>query len=160
MLQHLARDAGIPLRLCMPTVPATSAWLGYQDYTDSPHRSFHEFARGPVLPWARIQYFRDCCLPAGGIEELRTKWPAWWIAPLQAPNWKGLCETFIRTGEVDPLRDEGEEYGAKLIAGGNKVTIKRYLGSPHMFAFYPWYKKKQEFDKESIAALRQAHATR
>lgn len=160
VLQHMARDAGIPLKLSMPAVPATGDWLNYEYYTDSPHPSFHEFYRGPVLPWARIKFFKDLCVPKGREDEIAALWPEWWIAPLKAKNWKGLCDSFIRTAEVDCLRDEGEEYGAKLVAGGNKVTIKRYIGSPHMFVFYSWLAQKQEFDRDSIDALRQVHGTR
>ena len=151
VLQHIARDADVPLRLCMPTVPVTSKWLSYKYYTDSPHASFHEFYRGPVL----IHY----CLPKGGVEELRAAYPEWWISPLKSKNWKGLCDTFVRTGEVDPLRDEGEEYGMRLVAGGNKVTMKRYPASPHLFSFYDWLPQKQDFDRDSIEALRRAHGT-
>lgn len=150
----------MPLVLCMPTVPVTGEWLDYKQYTDSPHRSFHEFHRGPVLPWTRIEYFIKHCVSKCEAEKLRETWPDWWIAPLKAKNWKGLCDTFIRTAEVDPLRDEGEEYGMKLVAGGNKVTMKRYPASPHLFAFYDWLAQKRDFDRDSIKALRHAHGTR
>ncbi|KAK7753238.1 hypothetical protein SLS62_004757 [Diatrype stigma] len=160
VLQHIARDSGVPLKLCMPTVPPVGGWLTYNYYTDSPHRSFNEFYRGPILPWARIKYFADLCNPRdsvdGGISAL---WPDWWITPLKAKNWKGLCDTFVRTGAVDPLRDEGEEYGSKLVAGGNQVIVKRYPGSPHLFAYFPWFAQKQQFDRDSIKALREVHNT-
>ena len=55
--------------------------------------------------------------------------PAWWLSPILAPNFAGLCDTFIRTAECDMLRDEGEAYGMKSIAAGNRGTMKRYLGS-------------------------------
>src|SRR6266699_3034707 len=48
VLQHMARDAGVPLRLCMASVPATVDVLGYTSYTESPYPSFHEFAHSPV----------------------------------------------------------------------------------------------------------------
>ena len=77
--------------------------------------------------------------------------------PPHAPNWKGLCDSFIRTAEIDPLRDEGEAYGMKLLAGGNKVTMKRYLGSPHTFMYFKFMGQKGEFDLDSIEALKAAH---
>lgn len=156
----MARDAGIPLKLALPTVPATGEWAKYNYYTDSPHPSFHEFYRGPVLGWALIKFFGDQCLPKDKEDEICAMWPEWWIAPLKAKNWKGLCDSFVRTAEVDPLRDEGEEYASKLIVGGNKVTVKRYIGSPHLFAFYSWFAQKQEFDRDSIDALKEVHGTR
>ncbi|RYP55603.1 hypothetical protein DL769_010111 [Monosporascus sp. CRB-8-3] len=134
-------------------------WLPYKYYTDPPHHSFHEFCRGPVLPWARIKYFGDLCFRKDTVEEIHALSPDWWIAPLKARDRKGLRDAFIKTSEVDPVRDECEAYGSKLVTGGNKVTIKRYLGSPHLFAFYPWLAQK-EFDRDSIEALREAHCTR
>jgi acetyl esterase/lipase len=132
--------------------------MQYETYEESPFKSFHEFAHGPVLPWARIKFFGSHCFP-GGDAGRRDDMPRWQIAPLEAEDWKDLCPTLLRTGEVDPLRDEGEAYGMRLVEGGNKVTMKRYLGCPHMFMFYQWLPEKQQYDRESIAALREAHAT-
>jgi acetyl esterase/lipase len=157
ILQHLARDAGIPLKLCLASVtPATDA-LTYTYYTDSPFPSFHEFHRGPVLPWARIKFFGQACMPRDTLPSLRQQWPDWWFAPLRAANWTGLCDTFIRTAEADPLRDEGEAYALKLVAGGNRVTIKRYLGCPHTFMYLDCMSKKHEYDRDAVDALRAAH---
>ncbi|KAK4151656.1 Alpha/Beta hydrolase protein [Chaetomidium leptoderma] len=157
VLQHMARDAGIPLKLCMASVTPATAGLSYKYYTDSPFPSFHEFHRGPVLPWERIKYFGRLCMPPETLPALRKMWPDWWFAPLHAPDWSNLCDTFIRTAEVDPLRDEGEAYALKLVAGGNKVTVKRYLGCPHTFMYIDAMKRKHEYDRDAIAALRAAH---
>ncbi|KAK3305006.1 Alpha/Beta hydrolase protein [Chaetomium strumarium] len=157
VLQHLARDAGIPLKLCMASVCPSTDGLSYKYYTDSPFPSFHEFHRGPVLPWERIKFFGRMCMPQDKTAELRKLWPDWWFAPLRAPDFAGLCDTFIRTAEADPLRDEGEAYAMKLVAGGNKVTLKRYLGCPHTFMYIDAMRKKHEYDRDAIAALRVAH---
>ncbi|KAI1496211.1 Alpha/Beta hydrolase protein [Biscogniauxia marginata] len=158
VLQHMARDAGVRLKLCMATVPPSTAGLQYDDYTDSPFPSFREFANGPILPWARIKFFGNYCFPRDKREEIRAMWPHWWFAPLNANNWSGLCPTFIRTGECDPLRDEGEAYGLQLVTGGTEVKLKRYLGCPHTFMFFTWFAKKKEYDMDSVIALREAHA--
>ncbi|KAI0175525.1 alpha/beta-hydrolase [Hypoxylon sp. FL1284] len=156
IMQHMARDAGVPLKLCLATVPAASEGFIYNDYTESPFKSFHDFAFGPVLPWARMKFFGDLCFPRDKAEEIQAMWPDWWVAPLKAKNWTGLCDTFIRTGECDPLRDEGEAYGSKLIEGGNKVTMKRYIGAPHIFMYLDWF-RKHEFDADTVTALQNAH---
>ena len=96
-------------------------------------------------------------MPPEQLPSLREMWPDWWFAPLQARNWSNLCDTFIRTGELDPLRDEGEAYAMKLVAGGNKVAVKRYLGCPHTFMYVSSMKRKQEYDQDAIAALKAAH---
>jgi acetyl esterase/lipase len=154
----MARDSGIPLKLCMASVtPATDA-LSYAYSTESPFGSFHEFYRGPVLPWERIKYFGRLCMPPEKLPELQRMWPDWWFAPLRAPNWNGLCDTFIRTAELDPLRDEGEAYAMKLVAGGNKVSLKRYLGCPHTFMYINTMRRKQEYDRDANDALWDAHS--
>ncbi|KAG8157568.1 hypothetical protein KVR01_012610 [Diaporthe batatas] len=157
VLQHMARDAGVPLRLVMPTVPPSVDGLFYRFYTDSPFPSFHEFSRGPVLAFPRIKWFGELCAPLDRRDELRGVWPEWWFAPLKAPNFKDLCPALVRTAECDPLRDEGEAYAMKLVAGGNKVTIKRYMGAPHTFMYMDFMKQKQQYDLDSIDALREAH---
>ena len=47
----------------------------------------------------------------------------------------------IQTAEFDPLRDEGEAYGAALESAGSPVTVHRYDGVVHdpfmMFAVIP-----------------------
>ena len=96
-------------------------------------------------------------MPQDKLTELRATWPDWWFAPVRAPDWKGLCDTFIRTAEIDPLRDEGEAYGMKLVANGNKVTMKRYLGAPHTFMYLDFMKQKQAYDADAIDALKKAH---
>lgn len=141
----------------MPSVPPGSTCLGYRFYTDSPFPSFHEFYRGPVLPWAGIKWFGSINLPEDKLPELKAMWPAWWFSPLQATNWEGLCPAFVRTAECDPLRDEGEAYGMKLVAAGIKVTFKRYPGSVHTFMSWKGLKRKQEYDEDAIVALKEAH---
>lgn len=157
VLQHMARDAGIPLKIMMASVPPTTDGLAYKYYTESPYASFHEFYNGPVLSWARIKWFGNLTFPEDKLAELKSMWPDWWFAPIRAPDFRGLCPSFIRTGECDPLRDEGEAYGMKLVAGGNDVKIKRYLGSPHNFMGLKEMKQKEQYDLDSIAALKEAH---
>jgi len=157
VLQHMARDNDIPLKLCMASVTPATDGLSYTYYTESPFPSFHEFHRGPVLPWERIKYFGRLCMPPERLAELRKMWPDWWFSPLRAPSWSNLCDTFVRTAEVDPLRDEGEAYAMRLVAGGNRVTLKRYLGCPHTFMYIDAMKRKHEYDRDAIAALKAAH---
>jgi acetyl esterase/lipase len=57
-----------------------------------------------------------------------------WFADLMtAPSFKNLGKTVIYTAECDPLRDEGEAYGRRLVEAGNEVTIKWFEGVPHRF---------------------------
>ena len=56
---------------------------------------------------------------------MRASIPRYWMQPLDAPNFSGLCETFLITAECDPVRDEGEAYGRKVHEAGAKVAFKR-----------------------------------
>ncbi|KAH8676098.1 Alpha/Beta hydrolase protein [Xylariales sp. PMI_506] len=158
-VQQMARDAGIPMRLCMASVPPATGALGYTSPSDSPFPSFVEFADGPILPWESIKFFGETAWPPGdpAAEARRAALPDWWVVPLAATNWSGLCPTLLRTASCDPLRDEGEAYGRKLVEAGNEVTFKRYLGSPHVFMFWTDFEVKKEYDQDSIRALKQAH---
>ncbi|KAK8049655.1 hypothetical protein PG994_011385 [Apiospora phragmitis] len=161
VLQHLARDAGVPLKLCMATVPATDKGLLYDDPAESPYPSFREFAHGPVLPFKRIRLFGGFCFPRDQLPKRLALIPEWWTCPIKADNFRGLCDTFLRTGAVDPLRDEGEAYGFKLVQAGNvKVTMKRYIGCPHMWMYWSPMPQKHEYDQDSIRALKDAHGVK
>jgi Esterase/lipase len=50
-----------------------------------------------------------------------------------APNFQDMAPALVSTAELDPLRDEGEVYAAKLKTAGNRVELYRYEGTPHTF---------------------------
>ena len=52
-------------------------------------------------------------------------------SPALHANLAGLPPCFITTCEFDPLRDEGEAYGAVLRANGVPAEVKRYDGLIH-----------------------------
>ena len=51
-----------------------------------------------------------------------------YASPLKSSRLKGLAPALILSAEEDPLRDEAEQYGEKLMAAGNQAIVRR-LGS-------------------------------
>jgi len=92
--------------------------------------SYNEFANGPWLTKAAMQWFWDAYAPKA---EDRKKITA---SPLRATTeeLQGLPPALIIVDENDVLRDEGEAYARKLIQAGVEVTPLRALATVHDFA--------------------------
>ncbi|MDT0466210.1 alpha/beta hydrolase [Streptomyces gibsoniae] len=92
--------------------------------------SYRQFADGPWLTRKAMQWFWNAYAPdAATRKQVRA-------SPLRAGlnQLKGLPKALVVTDEADVLRDEGEEYAAKLRAAGNDVAAVRYEGTIHDFA--------------------------
>jgi len=55
------------------------------------------------------------------------------VSPIKRDELAGLPPALIVTAEYDPLRDEGERYGARLAAAGVDASVHRYEGAGHGF---------------------------
>lgn len=72
-----------------------------------------------------------------------------------ATNLQGLAPALVSTAELDPLRDEGEVYAAKLEAAGNRVEVNRHLGAPHLFPTLAGILESgRQFQDKVVAVLR------
>jgi acetyl esterase len=138
-----ARDAGIALRFQLLIYPVV-------DFSEGDYPSRTENAAGFMLDEQSMQWFVDHYAP--DIERAD-----WRLAPILAERHDGLAPALVITAEFDPLRDEGEAYGAKLLAAGVPATVTRYDGLIHGFfgmgAFIPAARPAVD---EAGAALRAA----
>jgi acetyl esterase len=90
--------------------------------------SYNEFSEGFYLTEADMDWFRGHYL---ADPEAASGWRA---SPLLAPDLSGLPPAYVLTAGFDPLRDEGEEYAARLRAAGVPVALRRHDGLLHSFA--------------------------
>ena len=81
----------------------------------------------PIISTAVFDFFRSIYLP----EDADPMDPR--ISPLFVSDFSGLPAAHIITAGLDPLRDEGRAYAAKLAAAGVHVTERDYPVQPHGF---------------------------
>jgi acetyl esterase len=75
------------------------------------------------------------------------------VSPLKRADLAGLPAALVITAEHDPLRDEGELYGRRLLEAGVDATVSRYEGANHGFVqnfawipeFYRAFEETGEF---------------
>ncbi len=78
------------------------------------------------------------------------------VSPIKRENLAGLPPTLILTAEFDPLRDEGELYGARLREAGVDVTVSRYAGANHGFIQnFSWIPEYYRAFEETAEFLRE-----
>ncbi|MCY3557954.1 MAG: alpha/beta hydrolase [Chloroflexi bacterium] len=128
VVSQMARDRGGPaIAAQVLHVPVTDHNYSYPSYTEN--------AEGMLLTRASMVWFWDHYLnsDADGQEA--------YASPIKAADLSGLPPALVQTAEYDPLRDEGEAYGAALEAAGTEVSVHRYNGVVHdpfmMFAVIP-----------------------
>lgn len=89
--------------------------------------SMTENQAGYLLTTTSMEWFYDQYVPD---RALRTHPHA---SPIHAADVSGLPPALVITAEFDPLRDEGEAYGAKLNEAGVATEVRRYDGMIHGF---------------------------
>ncbi len=128
VVSQMARDKG------GPAIAAQVLHVPVTDHSyDTP--SYTENAEGKLLTRASMVWFWDHYLPSAQAGQEA------YASPIKAADLSGLAPALIQTAEFDPLRDEGEAYGAAIEAAGGDVTVHRYDGVVHdpfmMFAVIP-----------------------
>ena len=122
----LARDAGgvgpdkVALRyqaLIYPVTDLASRTASKEEFAEG-----HSLTR-PLMGWYEGHYIRS--------DADRLDWRG---SPLRAESLRGLPPALVMTASHDPLRDEGEDYAARLAReSGQPVTLWRVPGQIHGF---------------------------
>lgn len=98
----------------------------YNDYSEnSPFRSVKENGSEYLLTAGKMQDY--IALYAESEADLQNPY----FAPYLAENLSNQPDTLILTAEFDPLRDEGEAYGQRLLEAGNFVEMHRIKDALH-----------------------------
>ncbi len=91
------------------------------------HPSHSEPETSLLLSHSLIRWFRDQYLT--GTADIDD----WCASPLRAKTLAGLPPAYVLTAGADPLRDEGNEYAARLKQAGVIVTHQTFPGQFHGF---------------------------
>lgn len=120
----LARDRGeFSIRRQILLYPATN-----NDYSDaSPFASVRENGTDYLLTAQRLREYLD--LYQSCPEDRQSPY----FAPILAQDLSHQPETLIITAQFDPLRDEGEAYGRRLLEAGNFVEMHCIRDALHGF---------------------------
>lgn len=103
-------------------------WLIYPSTTlDTKTRSYELFGEGFLLTHSLMEWFRSNFLGDADPSDVRA-------SPLNADDLSGLPPAYVATGGFDPLRDEGEAYGARLLESGVPCAVQRFPALVHGFA--------------------------
>ncbi len=107
-------------------VPVIAQWLIYPAVDmRAEGGSMASLAQGYFLTSATIQWFGECYLgdPANRDNPL--------ASPHAAASVEGLPPTLLCTCGLDPLRDQGRAYAARLIAAGVRTVFREAEGQIH-----------------------------
>ncbi len=119
------------------------------DFDTERYTSLRENAVGYGLETAGLKPFNAFYL-ASGADPADPR-----VSPIKRADLTGLPPALIVTGELDPLRDEGELYGRRLKDAGVAATVSRYAGAGHgfvqHFSWLPEYHRAFEEARDFLA---------
>ena len=141
-----ARDARMPLRHQLLVYPVTDCDLDTESYLAN--------ATGYGLTRDGMAWFWDHYVP----DPAARRHPD--ASPLRAGSLAGVAPATVVVCELDPLRDEGVAYAAKLAADGVPVRLIEYQGMIHGFIrMYAVIDRSHQLGAEIAHAWREAFTT-
>jgi acetyl esterase len=90
------------------------------------HPSHREPETSILLTHSVIGWFKNHYMGDADISD-------WRASPARAKTFAGLPPAYVLTAGADPLRDEGDEYAARLKEAGVPVAYKHFPGQFHGF---------------------------
>lgn len=122
VLTQMLRDKGLPLPIHQLLVyPVTDLAAGADSASALENESAKPLNR-PMLEWFYSQYVLD------SSERVHP-----YASPLYANSLTGLPPATVILAQIDPLRDDGQAYAARLQEAGVPVTVKTFDGATHEF---------------------------
>ncbi|MGI5339332.1 alpha/beta hydrolase [Streptomyces sp. CA-181903] len=124
--------------LTYPGVDGSLATASAREFTDTPVLN----RRAMELAW---EYYAEGTHSAP------------YASPLRATDLSGLPPAYIAVAEVDPLRDEGRDYAARLSAAGVTTELVQVPGAVHGFdLLFPQARSSERNLADQVRALREA----
>ncbi|KAI2465168.1 alpha/beta hydrolase fold-domain-containing protein [Annulohypoxylon bovei var. microspora] len=90
--------------------------------------SWNENQHTPALPAPKMMWYRKHYLPNESDWSHPEASPLFWEG-----DWSKLPRAVIVVGELDVLRDEGQQFGEKLRQAGSSADVHLMKGQPHPF---------------------------
>jgi acetyl esterase/lipase len=90
------------------------------------HASHRDPATSILLTHSVIAWFMDNYMGGADTND-------WRASPARVKSLAGLPPAYVLTAGADPLRDEGDEYAARLKEAGVKVAYRHFPGQFHGF---------------------------
>ncbi|MFE3286939.1 alpha/beta hydrolase fold domain-containing protein, partial [Streptomyces sp. NPDC059233] len=144
-LTLLARDRGGPAlcfqHLSTPVLDDRLATASMAAYTDTP-------------VWNRRLAEESWELYLGGNGDGGGGGVSEYAAPARAADLSGLPPAYISTAGLDPLRDEGLQYGLRLAQADVPVELHNFPGAYHAFVDGVVPEDRQRIGVEHLTALR------
>lgn len=113
---------------------------------DADKGSYIENADAPMLTRAECLHYSK--VRSGGVERSEIGDPE--ISPLLAHNFSGLAPAFVVTADIDPLRDDGPDYVARLTEAG---VAAEHRNEPQLVHGYLRARSMSRRAAESFSAI-------